>query len=146
MLRDATHEPLIKRTVMLQLDHEGVVHLHKKEWSTCTKRSWPDSSRATRLASLAQRRRARPAGWKPRSPSASVRAKWLPSREPPAPPIIDRQASGLCPSSYPGAPYDLPNSGENGRGSSPSDGAHRTASSLPNVRRSVHVRELPEVR
>ena len=30
MLRDATHEPLINRTVMLQLDHEGVVHLHKE--------------------------------------------------------------------------------------------------------------------
>ena len=30
MLRDATHEPLIKRTVMLQLDHQGVVHLHKE--------------------------------------------------------------------------------------------------------------------
>ena len=28
MLRDATHEPLINRTVMLHLDHEGVVHLH----------------------------------------------------------------------------------------------------------------------
>jgi hypothetical protein len=26
MLRDATHEPLIKRTVMLQLDDEGVLH------------------------------------------------------------------------------------------------------------------------
>ena len=30
MLRDAAHEPLINRTVMLQLDHEGVVHLHKE--------------------------------------------------------------------------------------------------------------------
>ena len=30
MLRDATREPLIKRTVMLQVDHEGVVHLHKE--------------------------------------------------------------------------------------------------------------------
>ena len=29
MLRDATHEPLIKRTVLLQLDHEGVLHLHE---------------------------------------------------------------------------------------------------------------------
>jgi hypothetical protein len=30
MLRDATHEPLIKRTVMLQLDDEGVLHLHEE--------------------------------------------------------------------------------------------------------------------
>jgi hypothetical protein len=30
MLRDATHEPLIKRTVMLHLDHEGVLHLHEE--------------------------------------------------------------------------------------------------------------------
>jgi hypothetical protein len=30
MLRDAAHEPLINRTVMLQLDHEGVVHLDKE--------------------------------------------------------------------------------------------------------------------
>jgi hypothetical protein len=30
MLRDAMHEPLINRTVMLQLDHEGVVHLQKE--------------------------------------------------------------------------------------------------------------------
>jgi hypothetical protein len=27
MLRDATHEPLITRTVLLQLDDEGVLHL-----------------------------------------------------------------------------------------------------------------------
>jgi hypothetical protein len=27
MLRDATHEPLINRTVLLQLDDEGVLHL-----------------------------------------------------------------------------------------------------------------------
>ena len=31
MLRDATHEPLIKRMVMLQLDDEGVLHLHEEE-------------------------------------------------------------------------------------------------------------------
>ena len=30
MLRDATHEPLIKRTVMLHLDHEGVLHLEEE--------------------------------------------------------------------------------------------------------------------
>ena len=30
MLRDATHEPLIKRTVMLHLDHEGVLHLQEE--------------------------------------------------------------------------------------------------------------------
>jgi hypothetical protein len=30
MLRDATHEPLIKRTVMLQLDDEGVLDLHQE--------------------------------------------------------------------------------------------------------------------
>jgi hypothetical protein len=30
MLRVATHEPLIKRTVMLQLDDEGVLHLHEE--------------------------------------------------------------------------------------------------------------------
>jgi hypothetical protein len=30
MLRDATHEPLIKRTVLLQLDNEGVLHLHEE--------------------------------------------------------------------------------------------------------------------
>jgi hypothetical protein len=30
MLRDATHEPLIKRTVMLQLDDDGVLHLHEE--------------------------------------------------------------------------------------------------------------------
>jgi hypothetical protein len=28
MLRDATHEPLINRTVLLQLDDEGVLDLH----------------------------------------------------------------------------------------------------------------------
>ena len=30
MLRDATHEPLIKRTVMLQLDDEGVLQLDEE--------------------------------------------------------------------------------------------------------------------
>ena len=30
MLRDATHEPLINRTVMLPLDHEGVLHLEEE--------------------------------------------------------------------------------------------------------------------
>ena len=30
MLRDATHEPLINRTVMLHLDHEGVLHLEEE--------------------------------------------------------------------------------------------------------------------
>jgi hypothetical protein len=30
MLRDATHEPLITRTVLLQLDNEGVLHLHEE--------------------------------------------------------------------------------------------------------------------
>jgi hypothetical protein len=30
MLRDATHEPLIKRTVMLHLDREGVLHLEEE--------------------------------------------------------------------------------------------------------------------
>jgi hypothetical protein len=30
MLRDATHEPLIKRTVMLQLDDDGVLHLQEE--------------------------------------------------------------------------------------------------------------------
>jgi hypothetical protein len=30
MLRDATHEPLIKRTVLLQLDDEGVLDLHEE--------------------------------------------------------------------------------------------------------------------
>jgi hypothetical protein len=30
MLRDATHEPLINRTVLLQLDDEGVLHLHEE--------------------------------------------------------------------------------------------------------------------
>jgi hypothetical protein len=30
MLRDATHEPLITRTVLLQLDDEGVLHLHEE--------------------------------------------------------------------------------------------------------------------
>jgi hypothetical protein len=30
MLRDATHEPLIKRTVMLELDDEGVLHLDEE--------------------------------------------------------------------------------------------------------------------
>ena len=30
MLRDATHEPLINRTVLLQLDDEGVLHLHQE--------------------------------------------------------------------------------------------------------------------
>jgi hypothetical protein len=30
MLRDVTHEPLIKRTVMLHLDHEGVLHLEEE--------------------------------------------------------------------------------------------------------------------
>jgi hypothetical protein len=30
MLRDATHEPLIKRTVLLQLDDEGVLHLDEE--------------------------------------------------------------------------------------------------------------------
>jgi hypothetical protein len=30
MLRDATHEPLIKRTVVLQLDDEGALHLHEE--------------------------------------------------------------------------------------------------------------------
>jgi hypothetical protein len=29
MLRDATHEPLTNRTVTLQLDDEGVLHLHE---------------------------------------------------------------------------------------------------------------------
>jgi len=31
MLRDATHEPLINRMVMQQLDDEGVLHLHEEE-------------------------------------------------------------------------------------------------------------------
>jgi hypothetical protein len=30
MLRDATHEPLINRTVLLQLDDEGVLHLDEE--------------------------------------------------------------------------------------------------------------------
>jgi hypothetical protein len=30
MLRDATHEPLINRTVLLQLDDEGVLRLHEE--------------------------------------------------------------------------------------------------------------------
>ena len=30
MLRDATHEPLINRTVLLQLDDEGVLHLREE--------------------------------------------------------------------------------------------------------------------
>jgi hypothetical protein len=30
MLRDAAHEPLITRTVLLQLDDEGVLHLPKE--------------------------------------------------------------------------------------------------------------------
>jgi hypothetical protein len=30
MLRDATHEPLINRTVLLQPDDEGVLHLHEE--------------------------------------------------------------------------------------------------------------------
>ena len=30
MLRDATHEPLINRMVMQQLDDEGVLHLHEE--------------------------------------------------------------------------------------------------------------------
>jgi hypothetical protein len=30
MLRDATHGPLIKRTIMLHLDHEGVLHLEEE--------------------------------------------------------------------------------------------------------------------
>ena len=30
MLRDATHEPLIRRTVLLQLDDDGVLHLHEE--------------------------------------------------------------------------------------------------------------------
>jgi hypothetical protein len=30
MLRDATHEPLINRTVLLQLDDDGVLHLHEE--------------------------------------------------------------------------------------------------------------------
>jgi hypothetical protein len=30
MLRDATHEPLINRTVLLQLDDEGVLDLHEE--------------------------------------------------------------------------------------------------------------------
>jgi hypothetical protein len=30
MLRDATHEPLINRTLLLQLDDEGVLHLHEE--------------------------------------------------------------------------------------------------------------------
>jgi hypothetical protein len=30
MLRDATHEPLINRTVMLHLDHEGVLYLEEE--------------------------------------------------------------------------------------------------------------------
>jgi hypothetical protein len=30
MLRDAAHEPLTNRTVLLQLDDEGVLHLHEE--------------------------------------------------------------------------------------------------------------------
>jgi hypothetical protein len=30
MLRDATHEPLINRTLLLQLDDDGVLHLHEE--------------------------------------------------------------------------------------------------------------------
>ena len=30
MLRDATHEPLINRTVLLQLDDDGVLDLHEE--------------------------------------------------------------------------------------------------------------------
>jgi hypothetical protein len=30
MLRDTTHEPLMKCTVMLHLDHEGVLHLDEE--------------------------------------------------------------------------------------------------------------------
>jgi hypothetical protein len=30
MLRDATHEPLTNRTLLLQLDDEGVLHLHEE--------------------------------------------------------------------------------------------------------------------
>jgi hypothetical protein len=30
MLRDATHQPLINRTVLLQLDDDGVLYLHEE--------------------------------------------------------------------------------------------------------------------
>jgi hypothetical protein len=30
MLREATHEPLTNRTVLLQLDDDGVLHLHEE--------------------------------------------------------------------------------------------------------------------
>jgi len=45
MLRDATHEPLIKRTVLLQLDHEGVVHLHKEVLAGLIDRSYAVTGR-----------------------------------------------------------------------------------------------------
>ena len=55
MPRDARHEPLINRTVMLELDHEGVVHLHKEALAGLIE--------SDALSIPGPRRRARPAGW-----------------------------------------------------------------------------------